>query len=132
MDCNDDYLMLVQLFFAVVIGLYFWNSLRNQQTNRTAVDRESRKEMEKLRKMRSISLTKPLAEKTRPARWSDIVGQKEGLARAESSALRPNPQHVIIYGPPGVGKTAAARVVLEEAKKNPASPFQSGCQIYRN
>src|SRR5690606_25846009 len=35
----------------------------------------------------------------------------------------PNPQHVIIYGPPGVGKTAAARLVLEEAKRNPLSPF---------
>src|SRR5690606_34267147 len=30
---------------------------------------------------------------------------------------------VLIYGPPGVGKTAAARLVLEEAKKNPLSPF---------
>jgi len=39
-------LMAVQLFFAVVIGLYFWNLLRNQQTNRHAIDRESRKEME--------------------------------------------------------------------------------------
>ena len=39
--------------------------------------------------------------------------------RALKAALcGPNPQHVIIYGPPGVGKTAAARVVLEEAKKN--------------
>ena len=59
-------LMLVQVFFAIVIGLYFWNLLRNQKTNRTAVDRESRKEMDKLRKLRSVSLTKPLSEKTRP------------------------------------------------------------------
>jgi Lon-like ATP-dependent protease len=35
-----------------------------------------------------------------------------------------NPQHVIIYGPPGVGKTAAARLVLEEAKRNQKSPFK--------
>ena len=34
-------------------------------------------------------------------------------------------QHVIIYGPPGVGKTAAARLVLEEAKRNPKSPFRT-------
>ena len=34
-----------------------------------------------------------------------------------------NPQHVIIYGPPGIGKTAAARLVLEEAKKRERSPF---------
>ncbi|MGG4033410.1 ATP-dependent protease LonB [Paenibacillus cisolokensis] len=116
-------LMLIQVFFAVVIGLYFWNLLRNQKTNRSAVDRESRKEMDKLRKLRSISLTKPLAEKTRPQTMHDIVGQRDGLRALKAALCSANPQHVIIYGPPGVGKTAAARVVLEEAKKNPASPF---------
>jgi len=115
--------MVVQFFFAIIIGLYFWNLLRNQQSNRTAVDRESKKEMDKLRKMRSISLTKPLAEKTRPQTMADIVGQKEGLRALKAALCGTNPQHVIVYGPPGVGKTAAARVVLEEAKKNPQSPF---------
>lgn len=71
-------IMLIQLFFGVVIGLYFWNLLRGQKTNRSAVERESRKELEKLRKLRSISLTKPLSEKTRPATINDIVGQKMG------------------------------------------------------
>jgi Lon-like ATP-dependent protease len=117
-------LMLVQVFFAVVIGLYFWNLLRNQQTNKVAVDRESKKEMEKLRKLRSISLTKPLSERTRPTSMKDIVGQKEGLRALKAALCGPNPQHVIVYGPPGVGKTAAARVILEEAKKNPDSPFR--------
>ncbi|UJF32030.1 ATP-dependent protease LonB [Paenibacillus hexagrammi] len=117
-------LMVIQVFFAVVIGLYFWNLLRNQQTNRSAVDRESKKELEKLRKLRSISLTKPLSEKTRPSAMQDIVGQKEGLKALKAALCGPNPQHVIIYGPPGVGKTAAARVVLEEAKKNQESPFR--------
>lgn len=118
-------LMAVQMFFAVVIGLYFWNQLRSQKGNRSAVDRESRKEMEKLRKLRAISLTKPLAERTRPAALSDIVGQKDGLRGLKAALCSANPQHVIIYGPPGVGKTAAARVVMEEAKKNPASPFKA-------
>ncbi|WP_438444363.1 ATP-dependent protease LonB [Gorillibacterium sp. sgz5001074] len=122
-------LMFVQLFFAVVIGLYFWNLLRNQQSNRTAVDKESRKELDKLRKLRSISLTKPLSEKTRPTSMQDIVGQKEGLKALKAALCGPNPQHVIIYGPPGVGKTAAARVVLEEAKKNPASPFRQDAKF---
>ncbi|WP_166238898.1 ATP-dependent protease LonB [Paenibacillus turpanensis] len=122
-------LMVIQLFFAVVIGLYFWNLLRNQQSNKVAVDRESRKEMEKLRKLRSISLSKPLAERTRPATMEDIVGQKEGLKALKAALCGPNPQHVIIYGPPGVGKTAAARVVLEEAKKNPESPFRSDAKF---
>lgn len=118
-------LMLVQVFFAVVIGIYFWNLLRNQKSNRSAVDRESRKEMDKLRKLRSISLTKPLAEKTRPVSITDIVGQKEGLRALKAALCSSNPQHVLVYGPPGVGKTAAARVILEEAKKNKLSPFRS-------
>ncbi len=80
--------------------------------------------MEKLRKLRSITLTKPLAEKTRPSSLEDIVGQKEGLKALKAALCGPNPQHVLIYGPPGVGKTAAARVVLEEAKKNIKSPFR--------
>lgn len=117
--------MLVQLFFGVVIGIYFWNLLRGQKTNRSAVDRESKKELEKLRKLRSVSLTKPLAEKTRPQSIEDIVGQKDGLRALKAALCSANPQHVIIYGPPGVGKTAAARVVLQEAKKNPSSPFKS-------
>lgn len=117
-------LMLVQVFFAVVIGIYFWNLLRNQKNNRSAVDRESRKELDKLRKLRSISLTKPLSEKTRPATITDIVGQKEGLRALKAALCSSNPQHVLVYGPPGVGKTAAARVILEEAKKNKLSPFR--------
>jgi len=122
-------LMLIQLFFGIVIGLYFWNLLRNQKTNRMAIDRESRKEMERLHKMRQIQLTKPLAEKTRPSTLDDIVGQKEGLRALKAALCGPNPQHVIIYGPPGVGKTAAARVVLEEAKKSPRSPFQKDAKF---
>jgi Lon-like ATP-dependent protease len=122
-------LMFIQLFFAVVIGMYFWNLLRNQQTNRTAIDKESKKEMEKLRKLRSVTLNKPLSEKTRPTSISDIVGQKEGLRALKAALCGANPQHVIIYGPPGVGKTAAARVVLEEAKRNADSPFRQDAKF---
>ncbi|GAK43296.1 ATP-dependent protease LonB [Paenibacillus urinalis] len=121
--------MLINLFFGVVIGLYFWNMLRGQRNNKSAVERESRKELDKLRKLRSISLTKPLAEKTRPAKMEDIVGQKDGLRAMKAALCSANPQHVIVYGPPGVGKTAAARVILEEAKKNPASPFKADAKF---
>jgi Lon-like ATP-dependent protease len=117
------FIMLVQVFFAVVIGLYFLGLLRGQRTSRSAIEKESRKELEKLRKLRTISLTQPLSERTRPAALSDIVGQSEGLKALKAALCGPNPQHVLIYGPPGVGKTAAARVLLHEAKKNPMSPF---------
>lgn len=117
-------LTIIQVFFAIVIGLYFWNLLRSQQGNRVAVEKESRKEMDKLRRMRAISLTEPLSERTRPASFAEIVGQREGLKALRAALCGPNPQHVLIYGPPGVGKTAAARLVLEEAKRTSLSPFR--------
>jgi len=116
-------LVAIQMFFIIVIGLYFFTLLRNQKTNKVAVEKESQKEMDKLRKLRQISLTKPLAEKTRPQSMNDIVGQVDGLKALKAALCSANPQHVIIYGPPGVGKTAAARVILEQAKKNKQSPF---------
>lgn len=116
-------LTLLQIFFGIVIGIYFWNLLRNQQSSKSAVERDSKRELEKLEKMRRICLSEPLAEKTRPANFDEIIGQKDGLKALRASLCGANPQHIIIYGPPGVGKTAAARLVLEEAKANPYSPF---------
>jgi len=123
-DITANVFTLIQFFFAVVIGLYFWNLLRSQQGNRVAVERESRKETDRLRKLREISLTEPLSEKTRPTRFEEIIGQEDGLKVLRAALCGPNPQHMIIYGPPGVGKTAAARLVLEEARRNPVSPFR--------
>jgi ATP-dependent protease LonB len=122
-------IMMIQLFFGIIIALYFWNQLRNQRTYRTAIDRESKKELENLRKMRSIRLTEPLAERVRPSSFGDIVGQEDGIKALRAALCGPNPQHVIIYGPPGVGKTAAARLVLEEAKQNAKSPFRKEAQF---
>ncbi|KAA9023160.1 ATP-dependent protease LonB [Niallia endozanthoxylica] len=116
--------LFIQLFFGVVIGIYFWNLLKNQRTQKVSIDRESKKEMDQLRKLREIKLSEPLSEKVRPSSFKDIVGQEDGIKSLKAALCGPNPQHVIIYGPPGVGKTAAARLVLEEAKKNPKSPFQ--------
>ncbi|WP_411333536.1 ATP-dependent protease LonB [Metabacillus indicus] len=116
--------LFVQLFFGVIIGLYFWNLLKNQRTQKVSIDRESRKEMEQLKKMRSIKLSEPLSERVRPKSFTDIVGQEDGIKALKAALCGPNPQHVIIYGPPGVGKTAAARLVLEEARRNAKSPFK--------
>ncbi|KAF1679414.1 ATP-dependent protease LonB [Bacillus sp. SKDU12] len=116
--------LFIQLFFGIIIGLYFWNLLKNQRTQKVTIDKESKKEMEQLRKMRAISLSEPLSEKVRPKSFQDIVGQEDGIKALKAALCGPNPQHVIVYGPPGVGKTAAARLVLEEAKKHNQSPFK--------
>ena len=120
---------LIQFFFAIVIGLYFWNLLKKQKGSKKAVIKESKKEMEKLRRMKAISLTEPLVEKTRPSSFSDIIGQSEALKALDAALCGPNPQHVLLYGSPGVGKTAAARLVLDKAKENPRSPFKSNANF---
>jgi ATP-dependent Lon protease len=117
------FLGFIQIFFAIVIGIYFWNLLKSQNSNKSAIEKESRKEMEKLQRLRNMSLTEPLAEKTRPSKFEEIIGQEEGLKALRAALCGPNPQHIIIYGPPGVGKTAVARLVLEEAKRSKTSPF---------
>ncbi len=116
--------IFIQFFFSIIIGLYFLNLLKSQQGNKSAVGKESAKEMEKLRKLRGIKLTEPLSERTRPTSFREIIGQEQGLKALRGALCGPNPQHVLIYGSPGVGKTAAARVVLEEAKKMDISPFK--------
>ncbi|HBK85626.1 MAG TPA: ATP-dependent protease LonB, partial [Firmicutes bacterium] len=120
---------IILVFLALVVGLYFFNLLRTQQGNKVAVEKESRKELDKLRRLREISLTEPLSEKTRPARFEEIIGQDDGLRALRAALCGANPQHVIIYGPPGIGKTAAARIVLEEAKRQASSPFGADAQF---
>lgn len=117
-------LIIIEIFFTVIIGLYFLNALRGQQTNKIIIDKENKKESENLRKMRSIKLTMPLTEKSRPSNFNEIIGQEKGIKALQAALCGANPQHVIIYGPPGVGKTAAARIVLEDAKKRSNSPFK--------
>lgn len=116
-------LTLVQLVFTVIAGIYFFTLLRTQRDSRSALGAESKKELDRLKKMELVQLSVPLCEKTRPAKIGDIVGQKQGIKALKAVLCGPNPQHVIIYGPPGVGKTAAARIILECAKESPLSPF---------
>ena len=115
---------VAQFAATVIMGIYFYVQLRRQRQERPRNGRESAKEMENLRRMRGISLTEPLSEHVRPQRFSDIIGQEEGIRSLKAILCGQNPQHVIIYGPPGIGKTCAARLALEAAKQSPGTPFQ--------
>lgn len=119
-------LTAVQLTVTVIMGIYFFSQLKKQRAMEPVGRRDSFKELENLRRMRAISLSEPLAEHVRPRKMADIVGQEEGIRSLMAILCGKNPQHVIIYGPPGVGKTCAARLVLEAAKGSEGTPFGSG------
>ena len=86
----------------------------------TPQDAEKR---EKLEKMDKIHLTQSVMELLRPQTFEEIVGQERAVKSLMAKLSSPYPQHLLLYGPPGVGKTTAARLVLEAAKKKPLSPF---------
>ncbi len=115
----------IQLTVTVVVGLYFYRQLKEQKRQEPAVRRESNREMEKLNRMRAIRLSEPLAERVRPSSFEEVVGQADGIKSLQAILCGAHPQHVLIYGPPGVGKTCAARLVLEYAKKSDGTPFRS-------
>ena len=121
----NQLVIVLQIIMMILFIIYLFNNNKANHAKSTIVDKENKKEMEKLLKMRSISLTEPLTEKSRSSNFEEIIGQEEGIKALQAAICGPNPQHVIIYGPPGIGKTAAARLVLEVAKKKSKSPFRS-------
>lgn len=117
-------LFVIQLAVTLVVGIYFYRQLQQQKKAQPVARRESAKEMERLNKMKNIHLSEPLAERVRPAAFADIIGQEDGIKSLKAILCGANPQHVLIYGPPGVGKTCAARLVLEAARNSEGTPFR--------
>lgn len=94
--------------------------LQEEKAGETPMEQQKR---QKLEAMDQISLTQSVMELLRPKTLTDIVGQERAAASLLAKLSSPYPQHLILYGPPGVGKTTAARLVLEAAKKRKLSPF---------
>lgn len=77
----------------------------------------------------SVKLSKSVMELLRPSVVNEIVGQDRAVKALISKISSPFPQHVILYGPPGVGKTTAARLALEAAKKMSYTPFKKNSRF---
>lgn len=87
---------------------------------------ENSKTLKKLvsyQKMDAVKLSKSIMELLRPGTIDEIVGQEKAIASIMSKLASPYPQHIILYGPPGVGKTTAARLALKLAKEYKSTPF---------
>ncbi|NLA05692.1 MAG: AAA family ATPase, partial [Firmicutes bacterium] len=85
-----------------------WIGVENPQTL---------KKYARAEKMFARNLPRSAQEMLRPARLDQVIGQNEAVAALVSKLASPYPPHIILYGPPGVGKTTAARLALQRARK---------------
>jgi len=94
--------------------------LREDAGPETATTLKKLEELEELDKKR---LSRTALEVLRPTSLDQVVGQDRAVKALLAKIASPFPQHVLLYGPPGVGKTTVARLALEAAKKLRFTPF---------
>lgn len=81
------------------------------------------KKLAHIEKMNQVKLANSVSEVLRPLTVEEIIGQQIPMQFLLAKLATPYPQHLLIYGPPGVGKTSAARVALEAVKNTTHTPF---------
>ncbi len=84
---------------------------------------ETMRKLDELEKLEARQMAKSAMEIIRPVSMAEVVGQESAVRSLLAKVASPYPQHMILYGPPDVGKTTAARLALEEAKKSRFTPF---------
>ena len=83
----------------------------------------TQRRLEDLRALDDRHLNAAALDALRPKTLAGIVGQEAAVHALLAKLASPFPQHVILYGPPGVGKTTVARLALELAKSRAHTPF---------
>nr|WP_072992642.1 Lon family ATP-dependent protease [Clostridium cavendishii] len=93
---------------------------------------ENAKTLKKYAKLEVLDARTPnknIMSLLRPADFDEVIGQERAIKSLISKMSSPYPQHIILYGPPGVGKTSAARIALEAAKKLKFTPFDENSKF---
>jgi len=83
----------------------------------------TQKRLEELEALDKRKLAASALQLLRPSALAQVVGQEPAIRSLLAKISSPYPQHVILYGPPGVGKTTVARLALEVAKRRDYTPF---------
>ena len=87
------------------------------------------KKFAELQRLEERKLANSIQLCMRPKSVDEIVGQETARKALFSKIASPYPQHVLLYGPPGVGKTTVARLALEYAKTLPFTPFDKDARF---
>lgn len=68
-------------------------------------------------------LSRSSVDLMRPQSLDEVIGQDDAIKSLLTKLSSPYPQHILLYGPPGVGKTTVARLALQVAKSKAYTPF---------
>ena len=86
-------------------------------------NKKTRKKYKDLLDLDTRVTSKNIMTLLRPQNFDEVVGQERAIKSLISKLSSPYPQHIILYGPPGVGKTTAARIALEKVRELSYTPF---------
>ena len=86
-------------------------------------NKKTKKRLDELLDLDSKVTSKNIMKLLRPQNLDEIVGQDRPIKSLISKLSSPYPQHIILYGPPGVGKTTAARIALNKIRDLKFTPF---------
>ncbi|HPF20999.1 MAG TPA: Lon family ATP-dependent protease [Syntrophomonas sp.] len=96
-----------------------------KEANKSRENARTLKKLGQLEVMEQNGLNDSALNFLRPGSMDEMVGQEQAVKALVSKLNSPWPQHILLYGPPGVGKTSCARLALEMARSNPRSVFKA-------
>lgn len=96
-----------------------------KETGKSCENARTLKKLGQLEIMEHNGLNRSALALLRPSSIEELVGQEQAVKALVSKLNSPWPQHILLYGPPGVGKTSCARLALEMAKASQESAFKT-------
>ncbi|HNX92395.1 MAG TPA: Lon family ATP-dependent protease [Syntrophomonas sp.] len=96
-----------------------------KETGKSCENARTLKKLGQLEIMEHNGLSCSALNLLRPGSIDELVGQEQAVKALVSKLNSPWPQHILLYGPPGVGKTSCARLALEMAKSSLQSVFKA-------
>ena len=94
-----------------------------KEQNNSPENAQTLKKLGFLEKMERTGLNRSALDVLRPTGINELVGQDKAVNALLAKLNTPYPQHLILYGPPGVGKTSCARLALEMVRGRASSCF---------